>query len=216
MPKRMKKDIVVIAQKGYSVLLKVDGKMLDIDCYTPVNLSNIFSVDVLEKCASLSTHLQDGNLIYFDEGTELLEDINAPVKIKPLKEEAAQHIIAHYDKVEKDSNQLDLGIKTNTDITDDTRECIQERVKISKEKILQPDKKFLKRAVATVRTSDETGAPSADRQNAMTAKELTMKVSMDVSPETFKQKQHMLKKSLEDNTSVDEARAKQEIKNIKE
>lgn len=211
MSEQVKKDIIVVAREGYSVLLEVDGRMFDIDCYESVNLSNIFPADVLERCSSLSTHLKDGNLILFEEGTKLSKDATASVEIKPLREEAAQHIILQYDQTERDVSRANMELETRANITEGTRKHIQEQVQAGKEEILQIDKKFLKNTVKAVQTTNEVATPPKARQDAMTPKELTMKVSMDVSPEEFTKKQAVSKEKFEATEEADEARAEKEI-----
>jgi hypothetical protein len=203
------KDIIVVARTGYSVLLEVDGRMLSIDCYSPVNLSNIFSADILEKCSSLSAHLKDGNLIFFEDGvTGLSKDVTAPVKIKSLREETAQHILSQYDQAERDAKRTNIELETRANIEDNTRKYIQEQVQENKEAILRRDRKFL---VKTAQTADDIDAFSAARQNAMTMEELSMKISMDVTQEEFVRKQVEAKEKIATGGTIDEERAEKEI-----
>lgn len=211
MSEQVKKDIIVVAREGYAVLLEVDGRMFDIDCHEAVNLSNMFSVDVLERCSSLSTHLKDGNLVLFEDGTELSKDATASVEIKPLREETTQHITSQYDQVERDVNRTNIELETRANITEETRKHIQEQVQASKKEILQPDEKLLKKTIKAVQTTNEVASPPKERQNAMTVKELTMKVSMDISPEEFAKKQKASKNKLEAAEEADETRAEKEI-----
>lgn len=206
MSEQVKKDIIVVARKGYSVLLEVDGRMFDIDCYEPVNLSNIFPADILERCSSLSTHLKDGNLILFEEDTKLPQNAVAPAGIKPLREETAEHITAQYTQSERDSNRTNVELETRAGITDETREYIQDQVQANKTLILQKDKKLLSK----INPKDSDIQPK-ERQHAMTPEELTMKVSMDVNPDTFAQKQVESTEKLDASINADEDRAEEEI-----
>lgn len=203
MSEQVKKDVIVIAREGYSVLLEVDGQIFDIDCYESVNLSNMFSVDVLERCSSLSTHLKDGNLIFFEEGGKLPQNAAAPVKIKTLREEATEHITAQYKQAEKDSSRTNMELETRADITDATRAYIQKQIQDNKKQILQKDKKLLSKV--------NPDTQPKERRDAMTPEELTMKVSMDVSPDTFTQKQTESTEKLEASINADEDRAEEEI-----
>lgn len=207
---RVKKDVIVVAREGYSVLLDVDSRMFDIDCHKAINLSDMFSADILDRCASLSAHLKDGNLVLFDGSTELSEDITASATITPLREETAEHITAQYQQAERDSNRTNMELVTRANITEDMRKHIQAQVQAGKDKILQADQKLLAKAKA-VQTSNAVDTRPKDRQTAMTPAELTMKVSMDISPKAFAEKQAASKRKLEDADEADESRAEQEI-----
>ncbi|MEA3342182.1 MAG: hypothetical protein U9R15_19630 [Chloroflexota bacterium] len=207
----VKKDIIVTAREGYSVLLDIEKNTFDIDCHHTVNLSNMFSADALNRCSSLSAHLKDGNLIRVEEDAILSEDVSmTPAKITPLREETAEHITSQYDQAARDSNRTNIELETRSNITDETRKQIQAQVQAGKEKILQTDQKLMKKAKA-VQTSNEVSSQPKERQTAMTSNELTMKVNMDISPEAFAKKQAELRQKLEDSEDADEARAEQEI-----
>lgn len=211
MSDQVKKDVVVVAREGYSVLLEIDGRMLDIDCHETINLSNIFPPEIIDRCASLSAHLKDGNLVLFEKGiTKLSEDATASVEIAPLREETAEHITSQYDQAERDSDRTNIELETRANITDNTRKHIQEQVQAGKKKILQTDQKLMAKA-KVVQTANEVASQPKERQNAMTSDELTMKVSMDISPEAFAKKQAASKEKLEANEDADETRAEQEI-----
>lgn len=205
-----KKDIIVVAREGYSVLLEIDGRMFDINCHEAVNLSKIFSADVLEKCSSLDTHLKNGNLIFFEQGDTLPEGTTS-VKIEPLHERSAEHIISQYNQAERDAKRTNIEMETRANITEDTREYLQAQVQKSKEEILQTDKKLLTKTVKTTQTADGVVSPVKKRQDTMTPEELTMEVSMDVSPEVFAEKQAAFGAKRVATKEENEARAKEEI-----
>lgn len=206
MPK-VKKDVIVVAREGYSVLLDIDGRTLDISCHDAINLSSIFSADIIDRCSSLATHLRDGNLIFFKKGTELSKDTVASTEIKPLREEAEQHITSQYEQAAKDARRTDVEIKTRANITAETSKHIQKQVQEGKKEILQVDQK-LEKVVNTVRNIDDL---PKERQNAMTPVELSMKVSMDVSPEMFDKKQAAFSEKLVASEEADNIRAEKEI-----
>jgi len=205
---QVKSDIIVTAREGYSVLLEIDGRMFDIDCHESINLSEIFSADILEKCSSLNTHLKDGNLITLKEVIKLSVDVTAAAEIKPLREETAQHITSQYDQAEKDVNRTNIELETRANITKNTREHIQERVQASKKDILATDQKIL---VKTVQTTNNVDATPTERKNAMTAEELTLGVTMDISASEFADKQAKSKAKLDASEIADETRAQNEI-----
>ncbi len=207
---QVKSDIIVVAKEGYSVLLEIDGRMLDIDCHESVNLSEIFSVDILEKCSSLSTHLKDGNLIILKEDTELFVDTTA-VKIEPLREETALHITSQYTQAEKDVNRTNIELETRANITENTCKHIQERVQASKEAILKTDQKILTKK--TAQTTDDIDKTPVIRKNSMTPKELALTVTMDISASEFADKQIKNKAALDAGAVADETRAQNEIDN---
>jgi hypothetical protein len=206
-----KKDIIVVAREGYSVLLEIDKQIFDINCHEAVNLSKMFPVDVLDRCSSLSAHLKDGNLVFFEDGIELSKDAVAPVKIKPLREETAEHIMSQYDQTERDAHRTNMELETRANITAETRKHIQEQVQEGREKVLQETKKLTKVVDMAQTTADGVVSPTKERQDAMTSKELTLKVSMDVSPETFAAKQAATSAKLEAAAEENEARAEKEI-----
>lgn len=211
MSEQVKKDIVVVAREGYSVLLEIDGRIFDINCHEAVNLSKMFSMDVLERCSSLSTHLNDGNLILFEEGADLSKDATVSVQITPLREETAQHITSQYEQAERDSDRTNIELETRANITETTRKQIQAQVQAGKAKILQTDKKLLANTAKAVQTTNELASPPKNRQNAMTSEELGMKVSMDISPEKFAKKQAETRDRLNAAVDADETRAETEI-----
>jgi len=203
-----KKDLIVIARKGYAVLLQIDGKTYDIDSYTPVNLSNMYSAETLEKSQSLAAHLKAGNLVFFEKGTKLSKDPTAISKIKPLREERAEHITAQYDQAARDSNRTNIELETRANITKETSDYIQEQVKAERDALMNKRKEHIERVVSSMKTTENK---MAQRQNAMTPNELMMKVSMDVTPEKFAEKQAISKKNREQAEVADEVRAENEI-----
>ena len=209
--KQEKKDVIVVAREGYSVLLEINGRVFDINCHEAVNLSKIFPVDVLKRCSSLDAHLENGNLVFFEQGTKLSKDTTASIKIKPLREGTAEHITSQYDQTERDVNRTNIEMETRANITEDTREHIQAQVQAGKEKILQTDKKLLKKTVKAVQTIGALVSSPKERQDVMTPEELTLKVSMDVSPEVFAKKQAASGAKLEATKEANETRAEKEI-----
>ena len=207
MTDQVKNDIIVVAREGYSVLLNIDGRTLDIDCHEAVNLSSMFTADVLERSSSLSTHLDDGNLVYCDKDIKLSKDTTAIKKITLLRPEKAQHIVSQYTQAERDVSRTNMELETRANITAETRKQIQDQVQVSKKEILQADQKF----VNTIQTVNETTTVPKERQNAMTADELQMKVTMDIDPEEFTKKQADAKVAFDASDAKDEERAETEI-----
>jgi len=199
------KDIIVVAREGYTVLLNINEQTLDIDCYNPVNLSKMFSGDAIERCTSLEMHLQEGNLIYY-ENQELPKNPDK-ARVDVLRQANAKHIQAQYDQTARNVVRTDMELETQTNIDDAMRVGIQEQVQAGKAKILQTGQKRAQRAEQSVR---EVDVP-LEKRNAMTPDELNLKVSMDVSPDEFMQKQKALKKKFDDNVNADEIRAEKEI-----
>lgn len=206
MSEDQEKNIIVVARKGDSVLLNVGTQTLDINCYQPVNLSKMFPKDVLDCCASLSTHLREGNLVYYEKGSELPKDSNK-VQIKPLRQVEAKHIDAQFEQSEKDVNRTHIEIKTRTDITDETRKLIQDQVETNKKQLFQQNQKLVKKVKQTVHEIDVP----MKQPEVTTPNKLLMKVSMDVSPEIFAEKMADSKKKIETAEQVDEASAEAEI-----
>ncbi len=206
MSEHQEKSIVVVACKGSSVLLNIGTQTLDINCHQPVNLSKMFTKDVLDCCASLSTHLREGNLVYYEEGAELSKDSNK-VQIKSLQRVEAKHISAQFEQSEKDSNRTHIEIKTRTDITDETRKLIQDQVETNKKQLFQQNQKLVKKVKQTV---DKIDTP-IERPKATTPNESLMKVSMDVSPEAFAKKMAAAKEKKEAVEQANEANAEAEI-----
>lgn len=210
MVEQEKKDIIVVAREGYSALLEIEGRIFDINCHEEVNLSKIFSANVLEKCPSLETHLKNGNLIFFKQGDTLPKGTTS-VKIESLHERTAEHIISQYNQAERDVNRTNIEMETRANITEDTREYLREQVQKNKKKILQTDKKLLTKTVKTTQTADGVVSPVKKRQDKMTPEELTMIVSMDVSPEAFAEKQVASEAKRVATREENEARAEEEI-----
>lgn len=206
MSEDQEKDIVVVAREGDSVLLNVGTQTLDINCYQPVNLSKMFPKDVLDCCASLSTHLREGNLIYYEKGSELPKDSNK-VQIKPLQRVEAKHIGAQFEQSEKDANRTHIEIKTRTDITGETRKLIQDQVETNKKQLFQQNQKLVKKVKQTVHEIDVP----MKQPEVTTPNKLLMKVSMDVSPEAFAEKMAATKKEIDAAEQINEASAEAEI-----
>lgn len=195
------KEIIVVAKEGYSVLLNINGQTLDIDSYCPVNLSKIFSERVIEQSTSLAAHLREGHLIYY-EGQELPENSNES-SVNKLRQSEAKHIEVQFKQAARDATRTHMELETRTDLNEATRKRIQEQVQKGKDEILQTDQQ-VEQAVHDVNVPVES-------QTAMTPDELSLKVSMDVNPDTFKQKQETSKKLLDANEEAGETRAEQEI-----
>ena len=204
----VKKEVIVVAREGYAVLLDIAGQTFDIDCHVPINLSSMFSAEVLDTCASLSSHLRDGNLVCVDSDARLSEDTNTVPKINLLREETAQHITSQYEQSERDVCRTNTELETRANITAATRKHIHDQVQQSKEQLLQADKKLLKKAVPT---PADTEIVPKERQSAMAPNELTMKVSMDVDPATFTASQEAAKVRRESAEDADEFLAGKEI-----
>lgn len=203
-----KKEVIVVAREGYSVLLDIEGQTFEIDCHVPINLGSMFPAEVLDRCASLSTHLRDGNLIYVDNDSRISDDVNAAPTINLLREETAQHITAQYTQSERDARRTNTELETRAKITQKTRDHIQEQVQRSKAQILNTDKKLSDKTVSA--TNDVDIMPK-ERKSAMTAGELTMKVSMDVDPASFEASQEAARVCREAAEDDDELLAKKEI-----
>ena len=202
MAEHQEKSIVVVACKGSSVLLNIGTQTLDIDCYQPINLSKMFPKDVLDRCASLSAHLREGNLVYYEEGSELPKDSNK-VSIKSLQQVEATHISAQFEQSERDTNRTHSEIKTRADITDETRKLIQDQVEANKKPLFQQNQKLVKKVKQTVHEID---APMEQPKATIPSKSL-LKVSMDVSPEAFAKKMATAKEKIEATEQANETSA---------
>ncbi len=202
-----KKDIVVIARQGYTVLLNVGTHNLTIDNYTPVNLSNLFSEEQLKNCASLRAHKEDGNLIDY-AGEPLLKDPYA-VEIKPLVEAASTKIEAKYSQKTQTAAKH-MQVETEVEVDEAMKQNIQARVKASKEEILAKDNKLLTKEANVI----DAGA-RPQHLVAMTPEKLQMNVTMDVDLEEFKNRQKATHKQLIDKDKTDNAAAAEEIVRVK-
>ena len=206
-----KKDVIVVARRGYSALVNFGVQTLDIDCYNPVNLSDMFSEDVIKECTSLNSHLAAGNLIYYEEGQELPEDPNAKY-IKKLRQDAAKHLEAQYEQKEQ-GDTANMSLETITNVDKHMQDHIQEQVAKNREAIIQKDQAILKKGVIT----ENVDSVPKERKTAMTEDELLMKVSMDVDPKDFVAKQQAQKIAMDRKESNEALRAEQEtIKNVEQ
>lgn len=206
MSEDQEKNIIVVAREGFSVLLNIGTQTLDIDCHQPVNLSKMFPKDVLDCCASLSTHLREGNLVYYEKGSKLPKDFNK-VQIKPLLRVEAKHIEAQFKQSEKDASRTHIEMKTRTDITNETCKLIQDQVEVNKKQLFQQNQKLVKKVKQTV---DKIDAPM-EQPKVTSPDGLLMKVSMDVSPEAFAEKMAAAKEKNEAVEQANEVSAEAEI-----
>lgn len=203
------KDVIVVAREGYSVLLDIDGDTLSITCHESINLSKRYITDIISRCASLEAHLKEGNLVRCDDAAEFSVDITAPTTIPQLHLESASHILSQYDQASRDSTRTHTELETQANITADTRKIIQEQVNESKRAIQATDNKFLK--IPATQVEAKIDVTPHKRETAMNSSELMLKVSMDVSPETFIAKQQQDKERLEAAEDENEAMAEKEI-----
>jgi len=197
MSKEPLKDIIVVARPGYQVLLNIGSNNYQVDSYSPINLSALYTREILDKCASLRAHLEDGNLIYYKENMDLPKDPFAK-NVDTMKETAATKLEAEYTQ-KTETNAVNVRVQTTADINNTTKDQMQERIQKSKEDILNKDRSLLekrKRAQKNV-VSAESRKPK-ERQEAMKADELQLNVQMDISPEKFKQQQAANRKKLAD------------------
>jgi hypothetical protein len=209
------KDIVVVARNGYQVLLNVGPHNLTIDCYTPVNLSELFPEEQLQKSSSLRAHLSQGNLIFYSDGQELPKNLHE-ISIKPMREVEETKIETTY-KQSQQTAAAHVRIETTNDIDDDFRETLQEKVAANRETILNTDKKILDKSAAkdnVVSTSD-IGTPLSQR-GEMSASELRRTVTMDIDPADFKARQMAARKRLQEQDKADDIRIRNEIAEIEE
>ena len=204
-------DVIVVAQDGYSVLLDIDKDTLAINCHESVNLSNRYTAEVILKCSSLATHLKAGNLVRCTEDAEFSVDAAAPVTVPQLKLESASHILSQYDQASRDSTRTHTELETQANITAATRKNIQEQVNSSRLAIQATDNKFLNKRTAAAKVEAEMDVTPKMRETSMDSSELLLKVSMDISPEAFTEKQQQDRERLEAAEDANEAVAQKEI-----
>ena len=198
------KDIVVVARGGYQVLLNVGASILDISCYKSINLSKMFQEEILKTCTSLHSHLEDGNLVYY-EGDKLPEDPTAPV-IAKLNAATVSQIETNYTQ-SSDNPRMNDKISTDTGIIPQMKKDIQAGVAKTKAEAAQEGKEQVKK-----HTQREGVTPKSveypGRDSAIPPEKLKLAVTMDVSPEKFKEMQKNKHKAL---IAKDEKRVVQEI-----
>lgn len=200
-------DVVVVARKGYQVLLNVGPQTLDIDCYVPINLSHMFSDSQLENCASLRAHLEDGNLVSFT-GQSLPKDPRV-VAIPKLQEATATKIETLYSQKPVIAR---TQFSTDSDVDDEMCEDIQKRVIQGREEILDADKQLLK---SRENVNIVESSSLSEQSRVVKTEAPQMKVYMDVAPDTFVKKQHASHQRLVDQEVADDKRLNQEIAEIK-
>lgn len=205
------KSFIVVAKEGYNVLLDINNQTLMIDCHNAINLSEMFSPDVLKQCSGLQAHLRDGNLVEYD-GRELSKDPN-DAQITKLNEIAEQQIKAQFSQHSGRDDAFNINIETSSDITDKVRKDIDERLEKNRDDIVKQDNKLLKHLVKDSDESESVSDPVFNDSH-MTEKELHLNVTMDVDNNTFKAIQEQGQKDIIEKTEADEHAAKVEIQNL--
>lgn len=209
------KVIIVVASPGYQVLLNVGNDCLTIDAFNPVNLSQLYNAETLSKCGSLASHLRDGHLIMYT-GEDLPEDPNVQ-RISALRNSTAQHIEAQFSQTAQDPNHPNMQIETKAENVNEISEVsLQQQVTESRE-VLENTESRIRANVA--REYDHSAAITLDPTQTATpdlsAKDtLKMKVSFDVDPEVFIEKQKASRKKLDIVAQQEENAAQEEINQI--
>ncbi len=212
------KDIIVVARKGFQVLLNIGNDCLTIDAFTPVNLSEMYEEDTLRNCGSLAAHLRDKNLVYYN-GQTLPKDPNSQ-KIDSLRQSRAQHIQAQFKQTAQDINHPNMQLKTDTENVDENsgEKTLQEQVTEYRTRIEQENQRI--RDKKTKETHNSANNMVDDSQKSldptlsspgMSKEQLNMKVSMDVDPQTFIEKQRANRKQFDDREQEAEKKALDEI-----
>jgi len=219
------KKIVVVARPGYQVLLNIGNDCLTIDAFTPIDLSNMYDEATLSNCGSLSAHLRDGNLVYF-EGQQLPKDPNLQ-KVAALRQSTAQHIQAQYKQSAVNKQYPNMQLTTETeDVNEGQEKTLQDRVAESRTKMQQFEQKMADQVRANLSTASDhspavdAGNPPADFDPTavgagLNKAALNMKVAMDVDSQTFIAKQAAARKKLDDNEQAAENDACKEIERLK-
>jgi hypothetical protein len=210
------KDMIVVAKNGFSVLLEIGGRTLDIDCYNPVNLSEMFSEEVIKNCDSLRIHLKQENLVRYS-GQDLVEDPNS-AKVEALKQSAAAKIEASYTQ-SPDGDRSDMHLKTNAGIDENIKRELQKKINENKtdaqKRAEERSRKFLQKGAAEDNVVDSS-TKNRERQHAMSKQELNMKVQMDVDRKDFISKQVARRKALDNTIQNDNLNAEKEIQNVED
>ena len=213
------KDMIVVARDGYTVLLEIGGRTLDIDCHNPVNLSEIFSKEIIDNCDSLRVHLKQENLVLY-EGQELTEDPNS-AKVEALRESAVTKIETAYTQT-PDGDRSDMHLKTNTVIDENVKRELQRKINENKTDLQkrseERSKRFLQGDVSKSTEDNvvDSNTKNKERQHSMSKQELNMKVQMDVNPNEFMSKQIAGRKSLDNEIQNDNLNAEKEIQNVED
>jgi hypothetical protein len=82
---KFESPVIIVANPGYSVLLTIGGMTIPVDAFTPINLSNMFSLDVINSSGALRDQLNSGFLKIHNEEEELPKDPNDAL-VKTLRE----------------------------------------------------------------------------------------------------------------------------------
>jgi len=200
------KSVVVIAKEGYNVLLNVGDQVLMIDWYKPVNLSEMFSQDIIDQCTSLQSHLRDGNLVFYTEEKELPKDPNE-VTIQKLSDLAAQQQInVEFSQKSGRADAVNIEIET-TGVSADVRKEIDKRIEKNRDEIVRQNNKLLEHCIQNTINPDE---PVKAGQH-MTENELRLNVTMDVDNDVFKAVQEQGQKDITQKAEEDERAANFEI-----
>lgn len=210
------KQFIVVARPGYQVLLNIAQDCLTIDAFNPVNLNEMYNEEVLQNCASLQTHLRDGNLVeYIDQ--ELPKDPNKQ-KIDALRKSTAQHIDAQFAQTARDKDHPQMQIETKTENVNDTLDkSLQEQVTNSREEIEADAQKIGKNVNDSYEKLADAPTPpdtTAEPGSAMDKSKLTLKVSMDVPQEEFIKKQQAALEQQEEANEKAEHEAHKEVDEI--
>ena len=210
MKSNKEKSVTVIAKDGYNVLLDINKQTLMIDCYKPINLSEMFTQDILDQCTSLQSHLRDGNLVFY-AGEELLEDANE-VQITKLNQIAEQQISAQFSQHSGRADAFNINIETVSDVSDKVRRDIDQRVEKNRDDIVKRDNTLLNRYKESVASVDKSAPDTVFGEGAhLNENQLHLKVTMDVDDNTFNAVQEQGHKDIIEKAELDEQAANVEI-----
>jgi hypothetical protein len=198
------KNIKVIAREGYNVLLDIHHQTLMIDCYNFVDLSAMFTQEILNECVSLQSHLREGNLVIY-EGQELTQDPNE-FQITKLAEVSEQQIKAQYSQKSGRADAFNVNVETVSDLSAKMIKNIDELVEKNRVEIIKQDNKILDHLISP--SSPEESLPEGHQ---MTESELHLNVVMDVDNNTFEAVQEQGRIDIINKEDEDERAANNEI-----
>jgi len=120
----MKKNLSkVVAAEGYTVLIEVGNRSLQVTQFESVDLAEFFTPEEIEKSASVKTSFQNGWLVFY-KGQKLPKKPESKINIPNMKVGKGPSSV-NYKVVEKKHEGRKSDIDFEIGVTDKTKEMIK-------------------------------------------------------------------------------------------
>jgi hypothetical protein len=190
---KTQKQIVVVAAPGYNCIVNIGGRTLQIDAFTPTNLSELFDANTIKKCSSLTAHLAQGTLKYHEDSDILPEKQNDPTITSKRAFDTGSSLTATFEQKTVGTTQ---STETTTNVTKEVLAETNRQISAGRKKATSDAQVAKQRIRAKYDGMSDDRKPYGGNEFKTTdPKSLVRKVTTDVTPEEFNARQKQAAKN---------------------